>query len=110
MCFNIGVIIGPIFGGLLADPVGNYPGVFGPGSVIGGADGVWWMEHWPYALPNVLSGIFIIVAGIAVTLGLDEVSFIYLNIPTPACTNLNQRPTKSPNIGKTGAGTYGERL
>ncbi|KAK2761314.1 hypothetical protein FQN54_001836 [Arachnomyces sp. PD_36] len=72
MCFNIGVIIGPIFGGLLADPVGNYPGIFGPGSVIGGEDGVWWMKHWPYALPNVLSGIFIIVAGIAVTLGLDE--------------------------------------
>lgn len=78
MCFNIGVIIGPIFGGLLADPVGNYPDIFGPGSVVGGDDGVWWMKHWPYALPNVLSGIFIIAAGIAVTLGLDEVSFKHL--------------------------------
>lgn len=76
MCFNIGVIIGPIFGGLLADPVGNYPDIFGPGSVIGGDDGVWWMKHWPYALPNVLSGIFIIAAGIAVILGLDEVSSV----------------------------------
>ncbi|KAK2806240.1 hypothetical protein FQN49_008806, partial [Arthroderma sp. PD_2] len=25
MCFNVGVIIGPIMGGLLADPISNYP-------------------------------------------------------------------------------------
>lgn len=35
MCFNIGVIIGPISGGLLSDPVGSYPGVFGAKSVLG---------------------------------------------------------------------------
>jgi MFS family permease len=29
MCFNIGVIIGPILGGLLADPAGSYPKIFG---------------------------------------------------------------------------------
>ena len=73
MCFNIGVIIGPVFGGMLADPAGSYPGLFGPGSFFGGKDGVWWMQHWPYALPNVLSGIFIFCSMLAVFLGLDEV-------------------------------------
>lgn len=73
MCFNIGVIIGPVFGGMLADPAGSYPGLFGPGSVLGGKDGVWWMQQWPYALPNVLSGIFIFCSMVAVFLGLDEV-------------------------------------
>lgn len=74
MCFNIGVIIGPILGGSLADPVKSFPWLFGPGSVLGGKTGVWWMEHWPYALPNLLSGIFIFISFVAVLLGLEEVS------------------------------------
>lgn len=74
MCFNIGVIIGPILGGSLADPVSSFPKLFGPHSVLGGEDGVWWMQHWPYALPNVLSAIFIFMSLLAVLLGLDEVS------------------------------------
>ncbi|KAJ6104566.1 hypothetical protein N7523_010886 [Penicillium sp. IBT 18751x] len=72
MCFNIGVIIGPVLGGSLADPVNSFPQIFGPGSIIGGKDGVWWMEHWPYALPNVLSAIFIFISLLAVFLGLEE--------------------------------------
>ena len=73
MFFNVGVIIGPIFGGMLADPAGSYPGLFGPGSLFGGKDGVWWMQHWPFALPNALSAIFIFCSLLAVLLGLDEV-------------------------------------
>ena len=74
MCFNIGVIIGPMLGGSLADPAKNFPHLFGPGSLLGGKDGVWWMQHWPYALPNVLSAIFIFTSLLAVFFGLDEVS------------------------------------
>ncbi|RMJ26520.1 MFS multidrug transporter [Aspergillus sp. HF37] len=72
MCFNIGVIIGPVLGGSLADPVKNFPRILGPGSLLGGKDGVWWMRHWPYALPNVLSAIFIFASLLAVFFGLDE--------------------------------------
>ncbi|KAL1999153.1 hypothetical protein VTN02DRAFT_4962 [Thermoascus thermophilus] len=72
MCFNVGVIVGPILGGILADPVRSYPSLLGPGSLLGGKDGVWWMRRWPYALPNVLSALFILVAAVAVFLGLDE--------------------------------------
>ena len=72
MCFNIGVIIGPVLGGMLADPVKNYPHLFGPGSVFGGADGVGWMQHWPFALPNLLSAMFIFMSLVAVFLGLEE--------------------------------------
>ncbi|KAK5788808.1 hypothetical protein VI817_009766 [Penicillium citrinum] len=72
MCFNIGVIIGPILGGSLADPVNSFPWLFGAGSILGGEKGIWWMKQWPYALPNVLSAIFIFLSLIAVFLGLDE--------------------------------------
>ncbi|ODH19891.1 hypothetical protein ACO22_06061 [Paracoccidioides brasiliensis] len=72
MCFNIGVILGPILGGILADPVRNYPGVFGPGSLLGGEDGVWWMKEWPYALPNLVSAMIILASTVAVFFGLDE--------------------------------------
>lgn len=82
MCFNIGVIIGPVLGGILADPVNSYPGLFGPGSFFGGKDGVWWMQHWPFALPNLLSAVFIFASFTAVFLGLDEVD---QSLTSPAC-------------------------
>ncbi|KAJ9606491.1 hypothetical protein H2200_009452 [Cladophialophora chaetospira] len=72
MCFNIGVVIGPILGGFLADPITAFPGTFGPGSSLGGKDGVGWMIAYPYAFPNVISAIFILSAGILLILGLDE--------------------------------------
>ena len=73
MCFNIGVIIGPILGGLLSDPVGSYPKVFGVDSVFGGKEGVWWLKHWPYALPNLMSAFFLLIAAMGVIFGLEEV-------------------------------------
>lgn len=73
MCFNIGVIIGPVLGGTLADPVQSLPWLFGPGSLFGGENGVWWMKHWPYALPNLLSACFIFMSSLAIFFGLDEV-------------------------------------
>ncbi|KAK5376091.1 hypothetical protein LTR20_000504 [Exophiala xenobiotica] len=72
MCFNIGVVIGPILGGFLADPIASFPNVFGPDSVIGGKDGVGWMKAFPYALPNVVSAFFILVSAFCLFLGLDE--------------------------------------
>lgn len=73
MCFNIGVIVGPIIGGSLADPISSYPHLFGPGSFFGGKDGVWWMERWPFALPNILNATFTFTAFLAILFGLDEV-------------------------------------
>ena len=77
MCFNIGVIIGPILGGLLSDPVSSYPKIFGSHSVLGGEKGVWWLRHWPYALPNLLSAFFLLMSAAAVMFGLEEVNQPY---------------------------------
>jgi MFS family permease len=73
MCFNVGVIIGPILGGLLADPAGNYPSVFGKFS---------WLKKYPYALPNLVSAAFLFAAGLAVFFGLAEVCIQ----PSSECT------------------------
>ncbi|KAF6235762.1 hypothetical protein HO173_005957 [Letharia columbiana] len=72
MCFNIGVIIGPILGGLLSDPVRSYPSVFGGESLFGGENGVFWLEHWPYALPNLMSAVFLFISAMGVVFGLEE--------------------------------------
>ena len=42
---GVGVIIGPILGGLLSDPVSSYPSVFGENSLFGGENGVFWLKH-----------------------------------------------------------------
>ncbi|KAK5166967.1 uncharacterized protein LTR77_007696 [Saxophila tyrrhenica] len=63
MTFNVGVIIGPLLGGLLADPVGSWPGVF---------EGVGWLRRWPYALPNVVNALFLGLSALALVFGLEE--------------------------------------
>lgn len=67
-----GVVIGPILGGFLADPISSFPNVFGPGSYLGGKDGVGWMTSFPYALPNIVSSMFIMSSALCVIFGLDE--------------------------------------
>jgi MFS family permease len=81
MCFNIGVVIGPILGGFLADPIQAFPGIFGDNSIIGGKNGVGWMRTFPYALPNLVSAIFITGSALSVILGLDETHRAFRNKP-----------------------------
>jgi hypothetical protein len=64
MCFNIGVIIGPILGGLLADPAASYPTLFG---------NIEWLKRFPYATPNIVSAFFLFCSGLGVFFGLAEV-------------------------------------
>ncbi|KAK4508105.1 hypothetical protein PRZ48_001843 [Zasmidium cellare] len=72
MTFNIGVIVGPLLGGLLADPVGSYPGLFGPGGALGGKNGNWMFTRWPYALPNLVNATFLAASALALIFGLEE--------------------------------------
>src|SRR5438552_13606864 len=83
MCFNIGIIVGPILGGLLANPVETYPEIFGPGSWLGGKHGVGWMIEYPYALPNVVSAIALFLSLMVVILGLQETFETERNIFAP---------------------------
>jgi len=76
MCFNIGVIIGPILGGLLADPAGSYPRLFG--NVI-------WLKKFPYAVPNIVSAIILFGSTLAVFFGLAEVGLIQIIHPSGNC-------------------------
>lgn len=70
--FNVGILVGPLLGGWLQDPAHSYPGVFGPGSWLGGKNGVGWMARFPYALPNLLSAVFLLLSAALVLLGLEE--------------------------------------
>lgn len=72
MCFNVGVIIGPLLSGFLADPVHSLPSLFGPGSFLGGTRGVQWMINFPYALPNLVFATVLGTAALTIILGLDE--------------------------------------
>ncbi|KAK8920759.1 hypothetical protein H634G_00091 [Metarhizium anisopliae BRIP 53293] len=63
MTFNIGVIVGPILGGILSDPAGTYPRLFGH---------VRFFVDFPYAAPNIVSCVFLLLAAAAVWLGLEE--------------------------------------
>ncbi|CUS13308.1 unnamed protein product [Tuber aestivum] len=63
MCFNVGIIVGPAIGGILADPASTYPGLFG---------GVEWMRRWRYALPNLISAVFLCTSMLLGFLFLEE--------------------------------------
>jgi len=75
MCFNIGVIIGPILGGLLADPAGSYPMLFGQSK---------WLKKYPYAPPNLLSAFFLCAAAMGIFFGLAEVCKVPISIISSA--------------------------
>lgn len=68
-----GLVVGPIIGGLLANPVENYPNIFGDRSTFGGEHGVQWMRRWPYLLPNLVNAVFLFTVAVSVFLGLEEV-------------------------------------
>lgn len=70
--FNIGIIVGPLLGGLLQNPVAQYPSVFGPGSPFGGKNVVSWLKQYPYALPNVVMAIFTFLTAVPAFFGLAE--------------------------------------
>ncbi|ORY65460.1 major facilitator superfamily domain-containing protein [Pseudomassariella vexata] len=63
MTFNIGIIVGPILGGILSDPAGSYPETFGNSTFF---------QKFPYALPNIVSAVFLSVALMGVWLFLEE--------------------------------------
>jgi cytochrome bd-type quinol oxidase subunit 2 len=66
MTFNIGVIIGPILGGVLSDPAGSYPAF----------ENVDFFKKFPYATPNIVSAVFLSTALLLCWLMLEEVSYI----------------------------------
>ncbi|KAI0164549.1 MFS general substrate transporter [Hypoxylon sp. FL1284] len=63
MTFNIGVIIGPVLGGILSDPAGSYPDTFGK---------VDFLIRYPYATPNLVSAVFLSIAMMMCWLFLEE--------------------------------------
>lgn len=79
--FNVGVLVGPLLGGWLQDPLHTFPKTFGPGSPLGGKHGVTWMATFPYALPNLVSASFLLSSIILVILGLEEVSILHDSSP-----------------------------
>ncbi|KXJ87489.1 major facilitator superfamily domain-containing protein [Microdochium bolleyi] len=92
MCYNVGVIIGPLLAGFLADPVRALPSVFGPGGILGGerdGDGNRWLLAFPYVLPNLLFASVLGTAALAVVLGLDETH-----------PRLQGRPDRGRRLGK----------
>jgi hypothetical protein len=65
MTFNIGVIVGPILGGILSDPAGSYP------ELLGQVD---FFKRFPFATPNLVSAVFLFCGLLGVWLCLEEVS------------------------------------
>ncbi len=82
MTFNIGTIIGPILGGILSDPAGSYPSLFGD---------VEFFKRFPYATPNLVSAFFLLCAILSVWLCLEEVC-PYLTPITPLLVLLTRFP------------------
>ncbi|CAH0052597.1 unnamed protein product [Clonostachys solani] len=60
---NIGLVLGPILGGILANPVEQYPNIF---------KGIEFFEKYPYALPGLITGGICATGVVACSLYLKE--------------------------------------
>ncbi|KAK3503857.1 hypothetical protein B0T13DRAFT_445149 [Neurospora crassa] len=69
MVSNLGMVAGLAMGGLLAEPVKEFPGLFGTKGALnwnGSEEGVRWMVEYPFALPSVVNTMLIgVVAAVA---------------------------------------------
>lgn len=68
--FSLANILGPLMGGLLADPVANLPVLFGEGGLLHCS----WVEDYPYALPTTINAITLTITTLIVFFGLEETS------------------------------------
>lgn len=60
---NLGIFIGPLLGGALADPAYQYRRAFG---------GIRFFEHFPYALPTLVTGSVALISGVLSILFVEE--------------------------------------
>ncbi|KAI2627173.1 major facilitator superfamily domain-containing protein [Xylaria nigripes] len=74
--FSVASTLGPLMGGLLADPALTLPGIFGEGA-IWGFD---WIYKYPYALPSLINTVTLTLTGLIVVLGLEETSVKRRNV------------------------------
>ncbi|KAI1818634.1 major facilitator superfamily domain-containing protein [Poronia punctata] len=68
--FSVASSLGPLMGGVLADPTMTLPGFFGEGA-IWGYD---WIFKYPYALPSLINTVTLALTGLVVFFGLEETS------------------------------------
>ncbi|KAI1098942.1 MFS general substrate transporter [Jackrogersella minutella] len=68
--FSVANTLGPLMGGLLADPATTLPAFFGEGAVLGFS----WIQKYPYALPSALNAIALTVTTLIVFFSLEETS------------------------------------
>ena len=52
LIWSLGSVVGPIMGGALAKPATNIPQIFGD---------MWFFKRFPFALPNLVSGLFYVI-------------------------------------------------
>lgn len=71
MAGNVGIIIGPLLGSLLATPVDESSEDLK--SAINHRSRHQWMRDYPYALPNVINAVFLSCAAAFLFFGLNEV-------------------------------------
>lgn len=90
-CWSLGLIIGPAVGGLLANPVENYPNIF---------QNSYFLKQFPYFLPNMITAIFSLVAFVLFILYFPE------TLPMPSTTSTtimstSVNTTKAPSAINT---------
>ncbi|RDW79852.1 MFS transporter-like protein [Coleophoma cylindrospora] len=68
MSFNVAGILGPVMGGLLADPTSTLPGLFGENAIFGAR----WLRAYPYALPSILNALTLTISAALVFFFLEE--------------------------------------
>ena len=62
---NVGIFLGPLIGGVLANPAEQYPRVFGK---------IKFFHEFPYALPTLVTGSLGIIASVICAIIIKEVS------------------------------------
>ncbi|KAF5227857.1 hypothetical protein FANTH_14662 [Fusarium anthophilum] len=90
MCLNIGEVLGPLLGAFLADPSASDSSEMTiPKGSRKGSDFAW-MSRFPFALPNFICGLFILISALMVAFGLDETHPLLAKNGRDPCRRMGQ--------------------
>ncbi|RYC79815.1 hypothetical protein BFJ63_vAg17303 [Fusarium oxysporum f. sp. narcissi] len=90
MCLSIGEVLGPLLGGFLADPSASDSSEMTiPKNSRRGSDSDL-MSRFPFALPNFICGLFILLSALMVAFGLDETHPLLAKNGRDPCRRMGQ--------------------
>ena len=97
--WGLGLVVGPAIGGLLSNPIENYPHICT--SDVIGVHTVQFLTTYPYFLPNLITAMYACIDFLLVYVGFEETLVINRDKEEPPLVAIELTTLNKPSLGST---------